>query len=101
MFLYAQDFFVKKIACNVYQRIATQMANFSILREESFFTRCVCVCGGGGGGGLHFHVMGKKFDDPPSLWKKILDPPRYMTKMFVTPLPPAQPPNTIVSFLLL
>ena len=30
MFLYAQDYFVKKMACNVYQKIGTQMANFSI-----------------------------------------------------------------------
>ena len=34
MFLYAQDFFDKKMACNVYQRIGTQMANFSILNTK-------------------------------------------------------------------
>ena len=34
MFLYAQDFFVKKMACNVYQRIGTQMAHFSILNTK-------------------------------------------------------------------
>ena len=35
MFLYAQDFFVKKMACNVYQRIGTQMANFSLLNTKT------------------------------------------------------------------
>ena len=34
MFSYAQDFFVKKMACNVYQRIGTQMTNFSILNTK-------------------------------------------------------------------
>ena len=35
MFLYTQDIIVKKMACNVYQRIAIQMANFSILNTET------------------------------------------------------------------
>ena len=35
MFLYALDFFVKKMACKVYQRIGTQMANFSILNTKT------------------------------------------------------------------
>ena len=35
MFLYAQDFFVKKMACNVYQRIGTQTANFAILNTKT------------------------------------------------------------------
>ena len=36
MFLYAQDFFVKKTASNVYQRIGTQMANFSIPNTNAY-----------------------------------------------------------------
>ena len=41
MFLYAQDFFVKKMACNVYQRIATQTANFSIeTRKPNLKRKC-------------------------------------------------------------
>ena len=43
-----------------------------------------------GGGRLHFHVMYKKFYDPPPPipLEKNLDPRRFMTKMFVTPPPP-------------
>ena len=40
MFLYAQDFFVKKMACKVYQRIGTQMANFSILNTKAKVRKC-------------------------------------------------------------
>ena len=49
MFLYEQDFFVKKMACNVYQRIGTQMTNFSILNKKtqskekmSIFNQVLC-----------------------------------------------------------
>ena len=42
------------------------------IREESFITRC------GGGGRLHFHVVGKHFDDPTNPVGKTLS----------TPLPP-------------
>ena len=36
MFLYAQDVFVKKMACKVYHRIGTQMAHFSILNTKTY-----------------------------------------------------------------
>ena len=48
----------------------------------------------GGGGAVTFSCGGQNIWRPPqSLWKKILDPPRYMTKMFVTP-PPQPSPQT-------
>ena len=48
------------------------------IRDESFITSW--------GGRLHFHVMYKIFYDPPNpTGKKISTPPRFMTKIFVTP----------------
>ena len=35
IFSYAQDFFVKKMTCNLCQRIVTQMANFAILNTKT------------------------------------------------------------------
>ena len=56
--------------------------NVLYIRDELFII--------GGGGGLHFHVMYNKFyylthPPTPNPAGKNLDPPRYMTKMFVTP----------------
>ena len=79
----------------------------SIIMNHVKFTDGTVILGkshlllGGGGGRLHFRVVGKNFDDPlpQSRWKNILNPPpRYITKMFVTP-PQPSPQNTIVVFL--
>ena len=55
----------------------------------------------GGGGRLHFHVVGKTFDYTPSPFGKKFSTPPDIWQKCLWPPPPAQPPNTIVSLLLL
>ena len=58
----------------------------SRFRDESFITSW-----GVGGGRLHFHVMYKIFYAPSNpTGKKISTPPRFMTKILVTPPPNSQ-----------
>ena len=66
-------------------------------REESFITRW-----GGGGGRLHFHVVGKTFDDPPPpipLEKNSRPPPQIYDKNVCDPPPPQPAPKHHCVFL--
>ena len=67
------------------------------VREESFITRW--------GGRLHFHVVGKHFDDPPpnpvGKTYSTPPPPIYDKNICDPPPQPAQPPKHHCFFLLL
>ena len=65
---------------------------FYAFREESFIASGAGG-GGWGGGRLHFHVVGKNFDDPPI--------PLYDKNVCDPPPTPAQPPKTPLLFFLL
>ena len=72
--------------CKVYyyvQNCSILFAGRTCVREESFITRW------GGGGRLHFHVVGKKFDDPPiPLEKNSRPPPQIYDRNVCDPPPP-------------
>ena len=73
------------ISCWAVQQKTSVHAFKNRLREESFITRWWWW---GGGGAVTFSRDGQnKFTTPQIPLEKNLDPPRYMTKMFVPPPP--------------